>query len=464
MTFQRPLTPATDIPAAHLFAALEGSPDAIVISDGRDRIAYCNGAAERLWSVARADVVGTDVGSLIPPEGRRARDARIASPAAGAPGPGDAVCREMAITRTDGTVVHVHVSQTCPRLPDGSHRTIFFLRDVTAEMAARTRLRFLSLVADETDTSVVIADAEGRIVYVNPGFERLTGFAAGEAIGQKPGHLLQGPQTDPQVVARVARLLRAGQEVNEDILNYTKGGQPYWIGLAIAPVRDTRGEVAHFISVQANITDIRRQTRRFDAKLLAISDATAIAEWSVDGDPVECNPYLTSRGGSSPPLVDLVDRSEMAAILGGTAIRKEIRWPTSGRSDLWIDAVFSVTRDLNMAVDMVIMCGSDATPRHRTTAQSREAMNGMLSRITGLVGAIGHVTRQAHMLSVNASIEAARAGDAGRGFSVIATEIRNLAGQVADASIQIDGLITEGHDTVARLGLSMDPGGDDGSD
>lgn len=61
----------------------------------------------------------------------------------------------------------------------------------------------LSLVANNTDNSVVIADQEGRIEFVNHGFTKLTGYTAAEVMGRKPGHLLQGSDTDPETVKRI---------------------------------------------------------------------------------------------------------------------------------------------------------------------------------------------------------------------------------------------------------------------
>ncbi|TNF56396.1 MAG: PAS domain S-box protein, partial [Gammaproteobacteria bacterium] len=59
----------------------------------------------------------------------------------------------------------------------------------------------LSLVASKTTNAVIITDAEGRAVWVNAGFERITGYSLAEILGCSPGSLLQGPDTDPESVA-----------------------------------------------------------------------------------------------------------------------------------------------------------------------------------------------------------------------------------------------------------------------
>ena len=70
----------------------------------------------------------------------------------------------------------------------------------------------LALVADHTHNAVVITDAAGRIVWVNPGFTRITGYDPAEVLGRTPGSFLQGPGTDPDTVAAVTQALAWSRE------------------------------------------------------------------------------------------------------------------------------------------------------------------------------------------------------------------------------------------------------------
>jgi len=67
----------------------------------------------------------------------------------------------------------------------------------------REQTRQLALVAAKTDNAVVITDLDGRVTWVNASFTRITGYTMNEAVGKKPGKLLQGPETDPQTVERI---------------------------------------------------------------------------------------------------------------------------------------------------------------------------------------------------------------------------------------------------------------------
>jgi PAS domain S-box-containing protein len=117
------------------------------------------------------------------------------------------------------------------------------------------KLDVLSLVASNTDHSVVITDRNGLIEWVNDGFSRITGYEPLDVVGKKPGELLQGAQTDPQTVERIRAGLRSGNSFTEEILNYHKDGHSYWIAMNIFPVRDQHGNVVRYMAIQNDVTN-----------------------------------------------------------------------------------------------------------------------------------------------------------------------------------------------------------------
>src|SRR5690606_31296410 len=111
------------------------------------------------------------------------------------------------------------------------------LREANASLrAAAESNALLALVAQNTTNGVVITDAEGRIEWVNAAFTRTTGYTLDEVKGRKPGHVLQGPLTDPATVAELRQAERAGHACHVEILNYTKQGTPYWQVIDMQPV------------------------------------------------------------------------------------------------------------------------------------------------------------------------------------------------------------------------------------
>ncbi|GAA4972977.1 diguanylate cyclase domain-containing protein [Kineococcus glutinatus] len=111
---------------------------------------------------------------------------------------------------------------------------------------------------------ITIADArepDMPLVYVNPAFERLTGYRSAEVLGTNC-RFLQGPGTDRTQVATIARRLRAGRSVRVTLLNHRRDGSPFWNEISISPVADAQGRTTHFIGNQVDVTDrVEREQR-----------------------------------------------------------------------------------------------------------------------------------------------------------------------------------------------------------
>lgn len=112
----------------------------------------------------------------------------------------------------------------------------------------------LKQLAEENINAVIITDKEGRITWVNKSFSRLTGYNAKEALGEKPGHLLQGPDTDKRTVASLNKQIRAGRPFAAEILNYSKAGKSYWLKIQGQPIHDATGTLTGFFAIEEDIT------------------------------------------------------------------------------------------------------------------------------------------------------------------------------------------------------------------
>jgi len=105
-----------------------------------------------------------------------------------------------------------------------------------------------------TDLCIVIADASGRIIWVNASFTRMCGYNSDELIGKKPGHILSGPLTDKSPRSVLNRAISQGMKVHTRIVNYNKAGQPYWAEIHLEPIHDSRGQVCGYISIEKDVT------------------------------------------------------------------------------------------------------------------------------------------------------------------------------------------------------------------
>ena len=125
--------------------------------------------------------------------------------------------------------------------------------------------QLVGLLASHTRQLVVVCDAQRLVRWVNPAFERLTGYSLAEVVGRKPAELLQCPDTDPRTLERMRRALGRGEGIRVELLNQAKGGRRYWVDADISPVRDGEGNVCGYIALQADVTEQVQLRNRLQA-------------------------------------------------------------------------------------------------------------------------------------------------------------------------------------------------------
>ncbi len=162
----------------------------------------------------------------------------------------------------DGAPVYQEITLTA--LEDGG--LVCVCRDISERKQFQAELQKLALVARHTDALVVITDCEGCVEWVNESFTANTGYTLNDMKGKKPGHVLQGPDTDPNTVKAIRKALDGQQSYEGEILNYTKTGDPYWIFMSINPLFHA-GELRQYIAVQTIITEIREAKVRMEQAL-----------------------------------------------------------------------------------------------------------------------------------------------------------------------------------------------------
>ena len=151
---------------------------------------------------------------------------------------------------------------------------ICICRDITEAKQAEIRLRLLERAISASSNGIIITDArqsDNPMIYVNPGFERMTGYRAGEVLG-KNGRFLEGPEANQPALEYLRHSIKAGSDCIVNLRNYRKDGRLFWNELSISPVRDAEGRLTHYIGVQTDTTE-RKQTedalqRQFQRTLL----------------------------------------------------------------------------------------------------------------------------------------------------------------------------------------------------
>jgi len=115
---------------------------------------------------------------------------------------------------------------------------------------------FLETMAQELSKprlAMVTTDAEGKITDVNPAFVEMCGYSLGDLYGRKPGDVLQGPDTDRDVVDEFRRAIKERRPFQCDLTNYAKDGTEYRVHIEMFPIFDPAGRLANFKAIERKI-------------------------------------------------------------------------------------------------------------------------------------------------------------------------------------------------------------------
>lgn len=112
---------------------------------------------------------------------------------------------------------------------------------------------------DPSQHSVSLCDLrkpDAPLIYVNQGFEALTGYTKEDVVGRNC-RFLQGPETDRTTVAMIREAVAEGTPLLVDLLNYRKDGSPFWNRLSLRPVRTSDGTLTHIVGIQSDMTRLK---------------------------------------------------------------------------------------------------------------------------------------------------------------------------------------------------------------
>ncbi len=130
------------------------------------------------------------------------------------------------------------------------------LEFTAAELAQKAeQIRKLSLVASHARHGIVITDQAGKAEWINDSFTQMSGYEAAEMYGRVPWSFMQGPQTNQETVRQIQEQIANCADVDVELVQYTKSGEPFWSSFRIRPILDEGGALTNFISTQINISD-----------------------------------------------------------------------------------------------------------------------------------------------------------------------------------------------------------------
>jgi PAS domain S-box-containing protein len=173
--------------------------------------------------------------------------------------------------------------------------TMGIARDITEARRREQRVRQLSRAVEQSPSMVLITDRSGCIEYVNPKFTEVTGYQAEEIRGRNP-RLLNSGEHDVSLYRQLWQTITAGHEWRGELLNRKKNGDLHWVRTSVSPIRDSSGEITHFVGVTEDVTQEKKAAAAFEAeqrrrqeleRIINISPAIAFRWRAAPGWPVE---------------------------------------------------------------------------------------------------------------------------------------------------------------------------------
>ncbi len=185
--------------------------------------------------------------------------------------------------------IEAYLQIVAVKLGDGFAVTV---RDITQRKQEEERLKLLERAVATSSNGIIISDAQqpdNPIIYVNSGFERITGYSAEEVIG-KNCRFLQGTNQQQLAVEKLRGAINQGKEGQFVLCNYRKDGRAFWNECSITPVRDETGKLTNYIGIQTDITEriaAEQALRESEARFRAMADSTSVLMW-VSGIGGQC--------------------------------------------------------------------------------------------------------------------------------------------------------------------------------
>ncbi|MGY3176494.1 methyl-accepting chemotaxis protein [Pseudomonas sp. TE12234] len=361
---------------------------------------------------------------------------------------------------------------------------------------------------------------DGTILGANNNFLRLMGYRLEEIHARH--HRLFCTPTYANSVAYQGfwSRLSKGEFINERFLRLDKQGREIWLEASYNPVRDTSGRVIKVVKIATDVTARVLKEQEQESQIKAINRSMATIEFNRQGEVISANEnFLAVMGYRFDEIVGkhhrlFCERSESESneyrqfwerLNQGEFFSGNFKRLNNQGHTVWLRATYNPVFDANGSLYKVVKFASDITAEVlQQEAESRaarmayetslktddtahegarvvqetvdlmqslagelnhaaEGINAVSQQsevISSIVQTIRGIAEQTNLLALNAAIEAARAGEQGRGFAVVADEVRNLASRTSQATIKIVEVVQHNRElakgAVTRMEASKD--------
>jgi hypothetical protein len=243
---------------------IDAAPDGILVIDQRGFITMANQRAEEMLGY-HTDELTMQPLSIIVPANYMEPSKMVTRYLENPTQPEPFHSNEVYASCKDGRELPVDIALSQIDTPEGIF-ILAMLRDLTMQKAAEELLNQQGVALTAAPSTIVITDQQGWITWVNPAFTHNTGYSAEEVIGKKPSIIKSGLH-DEKFYADLWRTILAGENWHGEITNRRKDASLFIEDATIAPVRNSKGEITHFIAIKQDITK-RKELEQMRDELL----------------------------------------------------------------------------------------------------------------------------------------------------------------------------------------------------
>lgn len=287
-------------------------------------------------------------------------------------------------------------------------------------------------------------DANGYITDVNENFYQLLGYRnEAEVLGRHHSIFISKELAASDAYQTFWTNLKNGITQKGEFQRKAKNGDEVWIQAAYTPLKNAEGRVTSIIKIAADITETKKTASKAkkDLKVAVLHNLKEISS-SISQIASGARDQAMKTDQSSDQIEQARRSSEDVSSKAGliTGMANQAATETSS-GDVTISKLLQSMQSLDEMATQ--------------TQQAMEYLSKNARQINSVLRVIKDISNQTNMLALNASIEAAQAGDHGRGFSVIAREVRDLAESSAKSAQEIEVLLDSVQTDSERVSYSI---------